>query len=108
MQPEEVQTMRIAVPFENGSISQHYGRTECFKLYDTEDGRITGEELVKTDGRGHFYMVQFLVNHNVNLVLCTSLGGPAASALDIAGIGVVKGAEGDADAAVRDYLSSQQ
>lgn len=32
--------MRIAVPYENGSIFQHFGRTAAFKLYDAEDGEV--------------------------------------------------------------------
>ena len=100
--------MRIAVPFENGQISQHYGSTQCFKFYDVEHGEIVKEELVKTDGRGHFYMVQFLVNHNVNLVITTSMGNLAQSALDIAGISYSLGASGDADAAVREFIGGKK
>ena len=32
--------MRIAVPYENGQVFQHFGHTEQFKLYDAEDGKI--------------------------------------------------------------------
>ena len=30
--------MRIAVPYENGNIFQHFGRSEAFKFYDVADG----------------------------------------------------------------------
>ena len=45
--------MKIAVPYENGEIFQHFGQTARFKLYDVKDGRIVGERIVDTNGRGH-------------------------------------------------------
>ncbi len=96
--------MRIAVPFEDGKISDHYGRTKCFKLYDVEDGAIRDTQLVPTDGQGHYYMVQFLVNHHVDLVLCEHMGSPARSALEIAGISLSLVSLQDADEAVKAFL----
>ena len=32
--------MRIAVPYINGLINHAFGRTEYFKLYETENGKI--------------------------------------------------------------------
>ena len=52
-------TMRIAVTYENGEIFQHFGRSEQFKLYDTEDGRIIGEQVVDTNGSGHGALAGF-------------------------------------------------
>ena len=43
-------TMRIAVTYENGQIFQHFGHTEQFKLYDVEDGKVTGSQVVDTNG----------------------------------------------------------
>ena len=45
--------MRIAATYENGEIFQHFGRTEQFKLYDVEDGKIVSSEVVGTDGMAH-------------------------------------------------------
>ena len=97
--------MKIAVPYDNGNIYDHYGNTECFKMYDIEDQKIVAVSEEKTGGRGHFYMVQFLVNHHVDLVLCKSMGSPAKSALEIAGISYQLGMEGNADEAVKLYIS---
>ena len=97
--------MRIAVPYEDGKVSQHYGSAPAFKFYDVEDGKIAKEEVVAAEGKGHYYMVQFLVTGHVDLVLCKSCGTPAQKTLQIAGIRLEMGFEGDADAAVRSYLS---
>ena len=32
--------MIIAVTYDNGNVFQHFGRTEQFKLYEAEDGKI--------------------------------------------------------------------
>ena len=100
--------MIIAVPYENGQISDHFGRTEQFKIYDVQDGKIADARVETTEGRGHFYMVQFLVGHGVKLVLCQSMGSPARSALDIAGISLITGEEGDADAAVLRHITGTE
>ena len=40
--------MRIAVPYENGNIFQHFGRSEAFKFYDVADGAVTAAAVVST------------------------------------------------------------
>lgn len=52
--------MRIAVTYENGQIFQHFGHTAEFKLYDIADGKITGEQIVSTNGSGHGALAGFL------------------------------------------------
>ena len=32
--------MKIAVTYEGGSIFQHFGKTETFKMYEVEDGKM--------------------------------------------------------------------
>ena len=45
--------MKIAVAYENGSIFQHFGRTEQFKLYTVQDGRVTEARVLGTNGQGY-------------------------------------------------------
>ncbi len=52
--------MKIAVTFENGSVFQHFGHTEQFKVYDVSDGQIIKEEVVNTNGSGHGALAGFL------------------------------------------------
>ena len=96
--------MVIAVPYVQGMISDHFGRTECFKIYETGNGEVVSEKLVQTEGVGHFYMVQFLVGLQVDTVLCKGMGEPSRKALEIAGIQVVLTEKSEADQAVRDLL----
>ena len=57
--------MKIAIPYENGQVFQHFGHSAQFKLYTAEEGRITGAEVVSTDGQGHGALVGFLVRNGV-------------------------------------------
>ena len=52
--------MRIAVAYENGEVFQHFGRTEQFKLYDVEEGKILQEQIVDTNGVSHGALAGFL------------------------------------------------
>ena len=45
--------MRIAATYENGNIFQHFGRTESFKVYDVEDGKVLSSKVIGSGGVGH-------------------------------------------------------
>ena len=44
---------RIAVTYDNGQIFQHFGKTETFKVYEVEDGRVVSSEVIESNGAGH-------------------------------------------------------
>ena len=97
--------MKIAIPYENGQVFQHFGHSAQFKLYTAEEGRITGAEVVSTDGQGHGALVGFLVRNGVNVLLCGGIGGGAQMALAQAGIRLCGGITGEADSAAAAYLA---
>ncbi len=53
--------MRIAVTYKDGEVFQHFGHSEQFKLYDTEGEKITGEQIVDTNGSGHISILRFAI-----------------------------------------------
>lgn len=79
--------MKIAIPYENGMVFQHFGHTAEFKFYEVENGQVTASEIVSTNGQGHGALVGFLAQHNANVVFCGGIG--------------------PADAAVADYLAGK-
>jgi len=99
--------MKIAVPFENDEVFQHFGHTETFKLYEIEGSQISSTETVAAGGSGHDALAAFLAQLSVNVVLCGGIGDGAEAALTAAGIEICSGAEGSADAAVKAYLSGE-
>ena len=97
--------MRIAVTYENGQIFQHFGHTAEFKLYDIADGKITGEQIVSTNGSGHGALAGFLAGNGVDVLICGGIGVGAQNALAQAGINLFGGVSGSADAAVNEFLN---
>ena len=97
--------MKIAVTYENGQVFQHFGHTEEFKVYDTEDKKILSSQVVGTGGSGHEALAVFLKNLGVEVLICGGIGGGARTALAQAGIELYPGASGDADQAVEALLS---
>lgn len=99
--------MKIAIPYENGQVFQHFGHSAQFKIYDAENGQVLSSTVVSTNGQGHGALVGFLTQHQVNVVLCGGIGGGAQAALAQAGIQLFGGISGGADAAAADYLAGR-
>ena len=99
--------MRIAVPFANGEVFQHFGHTENFKLYEIETGQIVSSEIIDANGSGHDALASFLANLSVSVLVCGGIGDGAQAALADAGIEICSGVQGDADAAVNAYLNGE-
>lgn len=99
--------MKIAVTYDNGNIFQHFGRTENFKVYEVEDGRVVSSRVIGSNGIGHGALAGLLADNTIEVLICGGLGGGAMNALMNAGITVVAGAEGNADAAVESYLRGE-
>ncbi|MEG2199723.1 MAG: P-loop NTPase, partial [Anaerovorax sp.] len=95
---------KIAVPYENGEIFQHFGHAEQFKLFEIEDGKITNTQLISSDCGGHGALAGFLENNGVSVLICGGIGGGAKVALSQANITVLAGVSGNADEQVNIYL----
>ena len=97
--------MRIAVPYENGQVFQHFGHTGQVKIYDVEDGQIVKEQVADTTGSGHGALAGFLSGLKVDVLICGGIGGGAWDALAQAGIKPCGGVTGGADEAVNAFLA---
>ena len=93
--------MRIAVPYDQGEIFQHFGRTEQFKLYDIENGKISQTQIVNTNGTGHGALAGFLQAAQADALICGGIGMGAQMALAEAGIQLYAGVTGNADKAAQ-------
>ena len=99
--------MKIAVPFANGEVFQHFGHTEHFKLYEIEAGQVVSSQIIDTNGSGHEALAGFLADLDVSVLLCGGIGSGAQAALADADIEICSGAQGDADVAVNAYLNGE-
>lgn len=99
--------MKIAVTYENGMVFQHFGHTGQFKVYDIEDGQITGTQIMDANGSGHGALAGFLSGLSVDTLICGGIGAGAQNALAAAGIKLYGGVSGETDAAVEAYLAGR-
>ena len=105
--PKGDQYMRIAVTYENGSIFQHFGHTQQFKVYDVEEGKIVASAVVDTMGSGHGALAGVLSALKADVLICGGIGGGAQMALAAAGVKLYGGVSGNADAAVEAFLAGE-
>ncbi len=99
--------MKLAVTYAGGDIFQHFGKTEEFKIYEIEDDKVVASTVIGNEGLGHESLAGLLAEQKVEKLICGGLGQGALDALTRAGIEVISGAEGDADAAVYAYLNGE-
>ncbi len=112
--------MKIAVPTNDGAtLSQHFGRSAAFLMFEVEDGRITSQELRANpphpsgeggasghEGGGHHHNAMVAVLAGCDTVLCGGMGWRAAEALKAAGISAVSvAASGPAAEIVAAYVA---
>ena len=99
--------MKIAVTYDNGNVFQHFGRTETFKIYSAEEGKVVSSEIISSNGVGHEALAGLLAESGIDVIICGGMGAGAQAALSEAGIEICAGAEGSADAAVEAYLKGE-
>lgn len=99
--------LRIAVTYDNGQVFQHFGHTEQFKIYDTENGKIVKSEILESNGSGHGALATLLAINKVEVLICGGIGGGAQTALAQAGIRLYGGVQGNADAAVNMFIANK-
>ena len=107
IQKEEI-TMKAAITYDNGSVFQHFGRTEEFMIYTIEDGKVTDKEKVDASSTGgHGALAPFLCDHGVEALICGGIGGGARAALGACGIKIYPGVSGSADDAATAFAEGR-
>lgn len=100
-------SMQMAIPYDNGQIFQHFGRSEQFKLYEVTDGAIKASRILENNGAGHGALVTLLQQEHVDVLICGGLGAGAQNALKEAGIRFYGGVQGEADKAAADFVAGR-
>lgn len=99
--------MKVAVTYDNGTVFQHFGHAEQFKFYEIEGNEIVKEQVADTMGNGHGALAGFLVQNQIDTLICGGIGGGAQAALAQAGIRLYGGVSGNADEAVKALLEGK-
>mgnify|MGYP000013139394 CR=1 FL=1 len=97
--------MRIAVPYDNGTICTKFTDTEVFKLYDVVNKKVAFTQLVNPTGKNHNVLAGFLADQLVTCLICDEISSEAQVALDDWGIQLYAGCAGRADDRVDELLA---
>jgi len=97
--------MKIAMPIQGGKLSQHFGHSEQFSLFEIEDRSIRDREDLTPPPHEPGLLPRWLKEQGVTLVIAGGMGQRAQQIFEQAGIEVICGAPSESPAAVVDsYL----
>ncbi len=97
---------RLALPLQNGSLCQHFGKAPQVLIVNIENGTVVSEEILTAPEHAHGSMPNFLKANSVTDVLCGGIGDGALQMLREMNIGVNAGAPSqEAHKLIADYLA---
>lgn len=96
--------MKIAVAVDGKFVSGHFGHCEGFRIYDVENNKVTGSEMVANPGHRPGFLPVFLKEQNADVIIAGGMGATAQELFSENGIKVVVGASGESDKIVEGYL----
>lgn len=99
--------MKIAVASERERVTAHFGHCENFNIFEAENGKILKSESIPNPGHRPGFLPNFLNDMGVNVIISGGMGGSAVDIFNEKGIEVITGAQGNAEAAVKDYLNGE-
>jgi Mrp family chromosome partitioning ATPase/predicted Fe-Mo cluster-binding NifX family protein len=88
----------------SGDVNGHFGKTECFTIYELSGKELLSKSTLECHEEGHSQRVALLAGNNVNVVICGGIGMTAMEELMAEGILVIPGSKGDIDVATSAYL----
>ena len=96
--------MKVALPYEDGMLLEHFGRAKEFKIYTITDlDPVTGEVIAPAD-LSHEAVARTLKEQGVDVVLCGSIGEQARQAVEGEHMLVFSGITGAADDVLDRFL----
>lgn len=103
---DEGVSMIIAVPYADGMVNGHFGRTQAFLVAEAREGKVADMTLYSVEGLQHNHggLVSFLQSRGVEVVLAGGMGEPMQQALKQAGFALYCGVSGPAKEAVEAFL----
>ena len=78
-----IKSMKVAVTYEKetGKVFQHFGKTQYFKIYQIEDGKILSSEVIDNGGNGHHAIPPYLKRLGVETLILGNRGQGALEAM---------------------------
>lgn len=102
-----LETMKVAITYDDGEVFQHFGRTEFFKVYEVKDEQIVGTGMIHSNGIAHGALVGLLRENGVEALICGGIGGGAKNMVESEGIKLYPGVSGNADGVAADFAAGK-
>ncbi len=95
--------MKIAITYdrENGTVFQHFGRTEYFYLFDSDTKE---EKIIDNGGYAHHDLAPYLKSLGVDTLICGGIGSHGVEAVKSSNLNLIPGAFGDVKDVIKAYL----
>ena len=97
--------MRIAVPYKDGYIFNDYHKTDEFMIYDIENEKIVGKQLVDAPSNDYGLLKDSLKFNNIDMLICGDIDLTEANNIMESGINVYYGGSGNSFLLINAFLS---
>ena len=98
--------MRIAIPYEDGVVCQHFGKAPQFKIFDVQPQGVVESVVIDSEASGHEALAEFLAAQGVQAVICGGIGQGALVSLAQSGIDVLPGVTGNPDEVIEALIAA--
>ena len=78
--------MKLAIPFEDGAVFEHFDRSAQFCIYTVADYRVQDSITLPAAGLSHQALALMLRQSGVDVILCNQIAEEAVLALEAAGL----------------------
>ena len=101
--------MKIAITYdkETGNVFQHFGKTQFFKIYQIQDGKIVSSEVIDSGGNGHHELPPYLKALGIETLILGNRGQGAIDAIAASGLKEMPGITGNADNAAELFAKGE-
>ena len=96
--------MKIAMPYQDGVLLEHFGRAKEFIIYNVSDLDPVTSEVIAPEDLSHAAVARTLKEHGVDVVLCGSIGEHARQTVEGEHMLVFSGITGAADDVLERFL----
>lgn len=102
--------MKIAIPFSNGFVNEHFGHAEEYAIYSvSENNGFEHEKIIRvTQGCGcKSGIAETLADEGVKLLLTGNIGPGAISHMEARDISVIRGCSGPVEEVLKAYMNGK-
>ena len=105
---EDTFTMKkIIIPNDNGLVSEHFGHSLIFTLFEIEGNQIVRESDIDAPGHQPGMLPKFFHEKEVDLVITAGMGNQAIELFNSLNIKVIVGAHGPIKNVIRQFLEGK-